>query len=87
MSNNEPEDVPIQVQEMGLAKVKKVWFWLTCWRPITKYELAKFAQSMLAIYNKELQSRISADNLLAKHINTTANKKFDEKEDTGIAYR
>jgi hypothetical protein len=29
--------------------LKKIWFWLTCWRPITKYELAKREQAWLKV--------------------------------------
>lgn len=35
--------------EMKHPKLKLLWFWLTCWRPITKYEIAKQSDSFMKL--------------------------------------
>ncbi len=29
--------------------LKRVWFWLTCWRPITKYEFTQLKGNLITI--------------------------------------
>lgn len=28
-------------------RIIRVWFWLTCWRPVTKYEMGKMYQTFI----------------------------------------
>ena len=32
-----------------VSKIKRIWFYLTCWRPITKYELARRERAWLKV--------------------------------------
>jgi len=51
------------------SKLSKVWFWATCWRPVTKYEAAKLAQMTFSLYSQEAKARIATDNQIIQHIN------------------
>lgn len=48
---NEPinAEALINANKKKLSLWKKIWFWLTCWRPITKYELARREQAWLRV--------------------------------------
>lgn len=37
----------ITMEMQRASKRKRIWFWLTCWRPITKYEYVKLWEFLL----------------------------------------
>jgi len=46
---------------------KKIWFFLTCWRPVTKYEMAKLSngwiRTSIAVVNNYQQIQRVIDNM------------------------
>lgn len=66
------------------TKIQKIWFYLTCWRPITKYELSKAIVQLMKASNTAISNFnainevASCHNKLVKEIKISQNqaKKF-----------
>lgn len=60
----------IKTQEVGTKhpKLAKIWFYLTCWRPITKYEYNKLAGAVVQLYNTEVKARVAQDNEIITYL-------------------
>lgn len=72
-------------------KVHKVFFYLTCWRPFTRYEAAKMAQNFLIMYNNHAKQM----NTITKQLNNNTiqlhgqamAKQGKEKDNNDPAFR
>ena len=64
---------PTQIKEVPYPGSKHprlltIWYYLTCWRPVSKHEVSKLAQSMLALYNTEVRARVKQDNEIITYL-------------------
>jgi len=58
-------------------RIFKAWFWLTCWRPVTKYEHASLARNILIHANANQISHAKMTKILS---NLTKTNVEDNKE-------
>jgi len=69
------------------SRRKRIWFWLTCWRPITKYEYIKlwefFMKFGLAV-EKDHKRFISDIVTLKQHVGINETKKENENIERGM---
>lgn len=64
-------------------KLIKLWFWLTCWRPITKYEHAKLTQNLIG-YSNMINLELRDIKINMNHIVASLNQKglLNTKDDS-----
>lgn len=62
--NEERNDELVDPTNQEVSLKAKVWFWLTCWRPVTKYELASSNQAWLKMGMAILQNHKRVEDII-----------------------
>jgi hypothetical protein len=57
------------------SKIRKIWFWLTCWRPTTKYEYVKIWEFLM-----KFGMAIEKDHMKFHNDIQTLNKRVEIKD-------
>jgi len=69
------------------SRKKKIWFWLTCWRPVTKYEYVKlwevFMKFGLAVEKDHIKFNNDIE-ALKQQVGIKETKKENENIDRGM---
>jgi hypothetical protein len=61
----------IAQRKAKIGTFKRVWFWLTCWRPLTKYEMAKKEEIWLRVGLAVLNNHRAIESII-KNLNGLA---------------
>ena len=67
--------------ELKRASLKKrIWFWLTCWRPVTKYEYVKHMEFFMKFAMAVNKDHVNFQKDIQALKKVVAESKYKEKE-------
>jgi len=66
------------------SRKKRIWFWLTCWRPVTKYEYVKLWEFLMkfgmAVNKDHVRFQKDIETLKTQTVGKDAKKKKENFE-------